>query len=61
MRNTLTLEAAIFGLYSFNVLVLPLSHLNFWLLTATFAASAAEIWAGSSILRRLATRLQFLR
>jgi len=53
LKKTVTIEAVICCLYLFNVLALQFNHLNFWIVTLTFLASAIEVWFGSALLRWL--------
>jgi len=53
------LETVICCLYLFNVLALQFNHLNFWVVTLTFLASATEVWFGASLFRWV-TRLRTL-
>jgi len=57
MKSTVLFEIVLSCLYLFNVLALPLNHLNFWLLTLTFMASATEVWFGASLFRWVVLRL----
>lgn len=57
MNKVVLFETVLCCLYLINVLALQFNHLNFWVLTLTFMASATEVWFGASLSRRVFLRL----
>jgi len=50
LKRFILAEVVLLVLYVFDVVALPFSHLNFWLLTLAFSAASAELALGKAIL-----------
>jgi hypothetical protein len=59
MKKIVWIELGLFCLYLMDVLALPFSHLDFWMLTIAFLGAGAEIGFGGIILGRLSRRFQW--
>jgi len=58
MKKVMWLELGFLCLYFMDILALPFSQLDFWLLTFAFLGAGAEVGLGGLILGRLLRRFQ---
>ena len=60
MRKIIWVELVLFCLYLMDVLALPFTHLDFWMLSLSFLGAGVELGVGGLILVRLSRRFQWI-